>query len=205
MSPVVDLTPAVGATLGAAGATGSLAALASLAAMLLALVFATAAVTKLIAPKAAASEFSDLGLPSPGLLARLVPAVELTVAAALIVRPPLGATAAAILLCAFTAVLIATIRSGRTVSCGCLGALSRQPVTAATVARNFAFLAMTGLAAAVPSLSVPDLPAVMVMTLSCALAGLVVQLMATRQTIGRIWSVELAGERIDLTDGGAHG
>lgn len=168
-------------------------------AVLLAAVFAVAAATKISNRQTTVREFTQLGLPAPAMLARIVPAAELIVTAALVLRPRLGAMLATIMLLGFTAVIIATIRSGRTVSCGCLGALSRKPVTVATAARNAVLLAMAGLASGPRSLSLPDPEAVMVSLSLLLLASVAIQLLALRQEIGRIWSVELAGEHNKLS------
>ncbi len=174
-------------TIGGAG-------MATMAAVLLAAVFAVAAVTKAIAPAATAAELADLGLPAPGLLARVVPPSELAIAVALLIAPRVGAMAAGLALSAFTAVLIATIRSGRVVSCGCLGSLSRQPVSSATVVRNLCLLAMAGAVATTTRLSVPDVESVVVATLLVLVALIASQLLAMFKATDRIWSVELAGE-----------
>ncbi|MGI9597385.1 MAG: MauE/DoxX family redox-associated membrane protein [Acidimicrobiales bacterium] len=168
--------------------------IASTMAVALAAVFAVAAATKISSRSTTVGEFDQLGLPAPAILARIVPAAELIVTAALVIRPRLGATMATIMLLGFTAVIVATIRSGRTVSCGCLGALGRQPITAATAARNLAFLAMAGLASTTSSLAMPGLLPMMASLSLLLLAALSIQLLALRQEIGRIWSVELAGE-----------
>jgi len=177
-----------------------LVALAPVAGLALAAVFVIAAVTKSTDRTATAREFTELGLPSPALLAKVVPPAELFIAVVLVARPAIGAALAALALLAFTAVLAAVLRSGRTVSCGCLGALSRTPVSSMTIARNGVLLGLAALASAGPTPTGFDvaLPAVEVAlaTGTAATIGLVGhQLLSLRHQIGRLWSVELAGER----------
>ncbi len=179
---------------GASYVDGPLGGIASVMAVALAGVFAYAAYNKIIDPDRTAAEFKALLVPAPATLARVVPVVELGVAIVLVIWPRLGATLAASLLGAFTTLLVVTVRSGRTVSCGCLGAKSGQPVTMATVARNFVLLAMAMAALSVPTLSMPDLASLLVMGSVTVLLAMIAQLAALRHTIGRIWSVELAGE-----------
>ncbi len=177
-----------------------LVALAPVAGLALAAVFVIAAVTKTIDRPATVREFSELGLPRPALLARAVPPAELVIAILLVARPAIGAALAALALLAFTAVLAAVLRSGRTVSCGCLGALSAKPVSSLTLARNGVLLTLAALASAGPTPTGLDvaLPAVEVAlaTGTAATIGLVGhQLLSLRHQIGRLWSVDLAGER----------
>lgn len=179
--------------------TDALTALAPLAAVVLGGVFVLAALTKLTDPATTSREFGALGLPRPSLLARVVPPAELVVAGLLVLRPTIGAPIAAVLLLAFSAVLVAALRSGRTVSCGCLGALSREPISVTTLVRNGGLLALAALAAAgrAPSGLRPVLPALDVVLASGLTVLLILlghQLLALRNQIGRLWSVELAGE-----------
>lgn len=178
----------------------AVAALAPLAALALAAVFTVAAATKLAHPPTARREFTALGLPAPGLLVRVVPPVEALVAVLLLVRPAAGGLAAAATLTAFTAVLAAAVRSGRSVSCGCLGSLSRRPVSTATLFRNLALIATAAVAATtpVPTGLTPTMPAgevVLAVGPALLLIAIGAQALALRSQIGRIWSVELAGEQ----------
>lgn len=169
--------------------------------LVLLVILVAAAGLKLVHPSAAVGHLADLGLPHPALLARLVPVAELGVALALVAVPAWGAAAALGLLAAFTAVLVRTVRSGRQVSCGCLGALDRgRPVSWRTVARNLVLMAAAGLALAVPALRWPPVEpgAVAVAALvagPAAVVGLVgAQLVALHHRLGRLWSVRLAGD-----------
>lgn len=175
-------------------------ALAPLAALTLAAVFALAAVTKLVDRAATTTEFDALGLPAPAAFSRIVPPAEFAVAGLLLLRPAVGALLAAIALLAFSAVLVSVLRSGRSVSCGCLGPLSRRPVSGSTLARNGFLLTLAALASIGPNPGgpVPVLPAIdvtMAAGTSVLLAALGYQLLALRNQIGRLWSVDLAGEQ----------
>lgn len=174
-------------------------ALAPLAALVGAGVFLAAAATKLIAPARTGREFAGLGLPAPAVLARLVPLAELAIAAALLTSPIAGSIAATTALLAFTAVLLAALRSGRPVSCGCLGALSDRPISGATIGRNLALIATVLLAASAPDpaglrIALPGLAVVLVAGSTALLVVLATQVALLHQQLGRIWSVELAGD-----------
>ena len=172
----------------------SLNGVASIVAVALAGVFLVAAVTKIIAPETTSREFRQLGLPGARMLARLVPPLELLVAVALVLTPSIGALLAAAALVAFTAVLASALRAGREVSCGCLGSLSSQQVSWVTVARNVVLMAMAALAGTTPQLVRPGLDSVITASMLMLISMLVVHLLAMWQSIGRIWSVQLAGE-----------
>lgn len=175
-------------------------AVAPVAAVIVAGVLALAGVAKATDRATTTTEFAALGLPWPGLLARIVPPLELGVAGLVLLRPRLGGAAAAILLLAFTLVLVRALRAGRSVSCGCLGPLSRQPVSATTLVRNGLLTALALLTIAAPTPSAawqPVLPAgdvVLAVGPAVLLAVLGAQVLALRSQIGRVWSVELAGE-----------
>lgn len=113
-----------------------------LAAFALAFTFVVAAVAKLRSPVETAEDFRSLGLPRPDLAARLVPAVELVTAAALILSPGWGAVCAFAILAAFTATLAAVVRSGRVVSCACFGGTSSAPVSKRHLVRNGVLLVL---------------------------------------------------------------
>lgn len=111
-------------------------------------VFAVAAVSKLLDRERTQSELAEIGLPKPKVAAWLVPLVELSVAGALYAFPAWGGVAAFVLLIAFTTTLVSIIRSGRTVSCACFGALASGTVTKNQVYRNLALLTQAGIVAA---------------------------------------------------------
>jgi uncharacterized membrane protein YphA (DoxX/SURF4 family) len=171
-----------------------LAGLASLLAVALAALFAVTALLKLRSPSATVHQFARLHLPAPSAVAGAVAAAELGVAAALVLAPRPGAVLAIAMLTAFTAVIIRTMRRGLAVSCGCLGSLGRRPVSFDAVVRNVALAAAATLAATTTSLHRPDLPAVLAAAGLVLVVSLVMQLVALRDVLDRIWSVELAGE-----------
>ena len=115
--------------------------------MVLALVLVVAAGAKLRRPSQTADELATLGLRQAGVLAWLVPAVELATAAALVVAPAWGGVLAFALLAAFTAVLVPVVRSGRLVTCSCFGGISSRPVSPWTLVRNGGLLALAAVAA----------------------------------------------------------
>lgn len=121
--------------------------IARLAASVLAGVLVVAAGAKLARRGATGAELESLGLLAPGLLAWLVPAVELGVAALLVAAPAWGGMAAFALLVAFTTVLVRVLRSGRAVSCNCFGGLSSRPVSRTTLVRNVVLLGLALVAA----------------------------------------------------------
>ena len=108
--------------------------------------FALAAVAKWRDRESARSAAVDLGLPpavAPAVSA-LLPPVELAVAAGLLVTPIAGwaAVTACILLGAFTALVVRSLRRGRRPACGCFGAASSAPIGARTVVRNLVLAAV---------------------------------------------------------------
>ena len=119
------------------------------AAVVLAAVFAVAASAKLRDPAGTTRSFRTLGL--PGSLGRVVPVVELAVAAGLLVVPAWAAIAALALLAGFTTFLVLGIKRGVTVPCNCFGSTSRAPLSGRDLARNAALEA-----AAVASLFAGD-------------------------------------------------
>jgi uncharacterized membrane protein YphA (DoxX/SURF4 family) len=126
--------------------------------LVLAAVFAAAGLAKVRRPSETAVTLRTLGLPAARVLARAVPAAELGLAAALVLRPRAGALVALAMLAAFSIALAGPIRRGSAVSCGCFGSTGRDPVGPADLVRNglLAVLALPALAAgagAVPSLA----------------------------------------------------
>ena len=110
-------------------------------------VFLVSGVSKVASPAAWRSSLSGLGLPS--WLAAPVPAVELVVGALLAAQwqRVVMAVIAAVLLLAFTSLLIRRLAQGQHPSCACFGSLSAKPISAWHVARNGVFLALALLAA----------------------------------------------------------
>lgn len=167
---------------------------ASCAAVLLAWVFAAAAVAKLRDPRATAASFRELGLPAPDALGRAVPATELAIAIALLLSPAAGALAALAALSFFSTVLATRLRAGSAASCGCFGATGDQPISFVELVRNAIFGLFAVAALFSSRLVAPGLDDV-VLTSTAAVLGLVVlALCGTRRDLGSVWDNTLAGE-----------
>jgi len=158
--------------------------LGTLAAVVLALVFAAAAVAKLIDPIGTARTFRALRLPVPGRLARLVPAAELLLALTLVVRPWIGGLAALATLAAFTTLLVAEIRQGTGTGCGCFGRASTAPVSFVELIRN-GLLAVTAVVAVFAERpTAPDLPSLVAAVGGVAAGMAVLRLARVRHDAG---------------------
>jgi len=125
--------------------------LASAAAILLAGLFAVAAVAKTVRHAATVESFRSLGLVGPEALGWLVPAGELFTAGLLIVVPVAGAGASVLLLVAFSVVLVRALRSGLAVDCACFGAIADGQISPLDVVRNVGLIALAHLALFAPS------------------------------------------------------
>lgn len=159
------------------------------AAVVLAGVLLWAGAAKLARPRTTAAAFAGLGVPG----ARVVPWVELVVAVALVVWPPVGALAAGGLLIAFTFVVWGAVRRGIDVGCACFGGSASQPVSWREVARNLGLLVLAGLAVgARPAL--PALPEIVLVTTAVALGAVGSAAASVRRDLGRLWDNRLAGE-----------
>lgn len=161
------------------------------AALVLAAVFAVAAVAKLRQPTATSSSFAALGLPAAGLLAYAVPAVEAALAVALVVAPAPAAWAGLVLLAVFTLVLARAIARGTDAPCACFGSArrAREPVSGVELVRNAMLAALAIVATGAPTgdTGVPSLPALVIVTLAVAAGRLVLGLVDLRRHGGRIW------------------
>ena len=112
------------------------------ASALLGAVFVFSGITKVAAMQQWRAEASGMGV--PGLVASVLPIVELATGALLIAqigRRPVAIVAAALLV-AFTGLLVVRLSQGRRPPCACFGALSSKPITWTNVARNAVFLAL---------------------------------------------------------------
>jgi hypothetical protein len=129
------------------GATTALVARVTLAAA-----FGLSAATKLAAPAGFARALREFGVPAPGAVARALPPVEAAVAVLLVtVRGSAWPAYLAIgVLVAFTGAVVANLAGGRPAPCPCFGppGAGAPPVSAATVARNGALIALAVLGAA---------------------------------------------------------
>ena len=144
-----------------------------LCALVLAGSLAWAAVAKLVDPTATVTAFTELRLPGPRPLARLVPVVEAAIAIALVVVPRAGALASLVTLACFTGVLVARLRDGPPVRCGCFGSRSDEEISFVDPLRN-GLLALLAMAAMVPTSPVmPHLEDIMAVS-AAATTGFVV-------------------------------
>jgi peroxiredoxin len=113
--------------------------------VLLAAVFAVAAVAKLGDRRGATRAITDLGLPqaTAPLLAWIVPLVELAVAVMLLPATTAwrGGIAALALLSLFTAAISYNLLRGRAVDCHCFGQLTAAPIGRGTLLRNLLLMA----------------------------------------------------------------
>jgi methylamine dehydrogenase accessory protein MauD len=118
--------------------------------LLLAVVFATAAVAKLFDRPGSRRALADFGVPERvvPVVAFLLPLCELGVAAALVPQPTArwGALAALVLLSAFIAGIANAMRRGQAPDCHCFGQLHSAPAERGTLARNGALAALAAIA-----------------------------------------------------------
>lgn len=155
-------------------------------ALLLALVFAAAALAKLRAPAMTAYSFARLSVPSPRTSARLVPWAEFALAATLVLTPRVGAAAALLALTAFSIVIERARAGGARTGCACFGGARPDAPLSGALLRNamLGLAAVTGLAGERGWLDVPAVVAVG----TAALLGLVVlALWDLRSRTGRLW------------------
>ena len=162
--------------------------------MVLAVIFLVAAAAKLHDRSQTAADFKQLGVPS--WLTPLVPLVEAGVAITLILRPRIGGVAALGMLFVFSLILARALRSKpeSSISCSCFGAIGTSAVTTSTLIRNGGFMVAALVAAFGSGLTQPDLAAVVTISMVGLIAALSVQLIVIYKQLGRVWSVELAGE-----------
>jgi uncharacterized membrane protein YphA (DoxX/SURF4 family) len=165
-----------------------------LSALVLAAIFAWAAAAKLRRPVPTAATFRAIGLPAPAVMARAAPAAELAIAAALVLVPSIGATAALVALAFFTTLLVSRLRDGSPVSCGCFGTASEQPISFVEPLRNLFLAGLAVAALLAPSPSVPGLDDVIATSTAVLAGALVLGLATTKRDVGAIWSTTLAGE-----------
>jgi uncharacterized membrane protein YphA (DoxX/SURF4 family) len=183
---------------------------AALAGPVLMLVFAASAIAKLRRPAATRQAFARLGVPMPGLAARLVPFVEVALCALLVIAPRPAAAMALALLAVFTLVLLPAAASNRSagtdgfapVTCGCFGSASAAPVSPVEIVRNAVIMAAAALAAAAgPSelgsgLRTVTLADIVSASTAILIVTVALQLLALKRDIGSIWGVRLAGEAL---------
>ena len=153
----------------------------------IALVFATAAVTKLRDPAAVRATFREFG--TGERLASLAPALafaELAVASGLLIQPAArwAAVAAALLLCIFIGGMSNALRAGRRPDCGCFGGLHPKPIGRSTLVRNALLTALAAVVAeAGPGTSLShSLPSGSRVAILVGLVAVVTSVLATGST-----------------------
>jgi uncharacterized membrane protein YphA (DoxX/SURF4 family) len=119
----------------------------TVAALLLAAVFAVAAVAKLRDPLGTRRALGDFGLPNPRLLSRVLPGTEAATALLLVVDPRVGGQCAVALLVAFTTLIAGRLLAGHRDACGCFGTWSKRPLSWRDLARNGVLVALGVVAA----------------------------------------------------------
>ena len=174
--------------------------LARAAALVLAAIFAWAAVAKATARAATAASFGGLGLPAPPALAAVVPVVEAALAVALVVAPGVAAFAALGLVIAFSAVVGRAVARGSTVGCACFGAggaADDRPVSVLEIVRNggLGALAVVATAAGSGPALWPALPALVIITVAVALGRVALAAADLRRQGGHLLATPLPGER----------
>jgi peroxiredoxin len=119
--------------------------------LVLAAIFAVAAVGKFIDLRGSRASLVGFGVPeqAASVLGTLLPFAELAVAIALIPRPSAqwGAIGAVVLLAAFIAGIANAMRQGEAPPCNCFGAIHSAPAGKTTLARNVGLGAIAILAA----------------------------------------------------------
>jgi uncharacterized membrane protein YphA (DoxX/SURF4 family) len=118
------------------------------AAVVVAAVFAAAAVAKLRDLRQTSTDFDRLGLPNPDVFARIVPLAELGVAVLLLVVPAGGAVAALVTLAFFTTFLVGRLRAGVRAPCACFGTAAKAPLSGIEIARNVGLMIVSAVALA---------------------------------------------------------
>ncbi len=126
-------------------------------AIVLAAVLVRAAVAKAVRPAETSAGFVALGVPWAPVVARVVPAVEVGVAVALLSVPRIGGVAALVTLGAFTVFLVRAVRAGVRAGCNCFGQSRGEPVSGVDLVRNGL---LAGLAAGALLASRPVVPGV---------------------------------------------
>lgn len=172
------------------------------AALVLAVVFAWAAIAKLRTPAETTSSFHGLGLPAAPGLARAVPFVELGVAVGLLAAPSLVGWVALPLLLAFSIVIARAVAAGSTVTCACFGTAATRgddedgrPVSVVELVRNAGLggLAIVASGSAAGSVRT-SLPALVIVSVLVALARVGFAAVDLRRQGGHVFATPLAGE-----------
>ncbi len=121
-----------------------------IASVVLAGVFAVSGTAKARDVAGTTSAAAALGVPAAiaRLVSRLLPVVELALAAALLVGllvsalRRIAATGSLLLLVGFTVAMARTLRRGQAPVCRCFGSFSERPISTDTIVRNVALAAL---------------------------------------------------------------
>jgi hypothetical protein len=101
-------------------------------------------------------------------MARVVPVVELAIAAGLVIVPSVGGLFALVTLAFFTTFLFGRLRAGVRVPCACFGAAGTAPLSGVEIVRN---LGLVVLAAAAMLVQEPTAPSVADLVVTVAVIG----------------------------------
>ena len=141
------------------------------AAIVLALLFVIAAATKARDVHTTERSFVELGVPHAARFARVVPAVEVVIAVALLGAPPIGGAAALMTLAFFTTFLTTRLRAGVRAPCACFGTATNEPLSIVKLVDNGFLIVAAILATMAPR---PTMPAAADLALAIALVGVAV-------------------------------
>lgn len=172
----------------------------------LGIVFLVAATGKLLDLEGSRRALEEFGLPARAarLGGAMLPAAELAVAIALLIRPSArwGAAAASLLLLAFIAGVGRAMSRGEAPDCHCFGQIHSEPAGPATLIRNAALAAAAALVliagpgpsvnGGLASLHGAEIALVAVSVLASALAVATVQLWADRRRLKRELDEQIA-------------
>lgn len=111
-------------------------------ALALAGVFVWAAVAKLVRLEETRKAFAAMGVPKSATAARVVPALELVLAAVLVSVPQTGGAMAFGSLGAFNVLLVRAIRSGANTPCNCFGSRRADPISKRDLFRNLGLMTL---------------------------------------------------------------
>lgn len=173
--------------------------LAQAAALVLAAVFAWAGVAKLRERAATVTSFRGLGLPAPGLLAGVVPPLELLLAGALVASPGLASFAALALVLVFSVVIGRAVAGGSSVGCACFGGgAEARPVSVLELVRNggLGALAIVATGAGAASALWPSLPSIVIVTVLVALSRVAFAVVELRRAGGHVLATPLPGNGV---------
>ena len=142
------------------------------AALLLAALFAWAAIAKLSSPGRTRQTFAAFGLPAPRVLGAALPVAELALAVGLVALPAVAAYVALGLLAAFTTFLVRAARGGADVGCGCFGSARAEPVGRVELLRNGLMACAALVASFATEPRIPSPSAVLLVLAATAVASL---------------------------------